>query len=144
MTDFARTLERELAAAKAECERLRPHSLSSGEREDYHDALTELTRLRALSDQLSNNLSAVGAAYNDEKARAEKAEAECDRADAEVAALKALLLEFGQLTEGVINGGDCRENILYIHVPCEPRGHMVGQPVKVILPAINAAMKGTP
>jgi hypothetical protein len=45
--NFARTLERELAAAKAECERLRPHSLSAGEREDYHDALTELTRLRA-------------------------------------------------------------------------------------------------
>ena len=36
----------------------------------------ELARLRALSDQLSNNLSAVGAAYNDEKARAEKAEHE--------------------------------------------------------------------
>jgi len=100
--NFARTLESELAAAKAECERLRPHSLSAGEREDYHDALTELTRLRAeverlkfyiattiqpeehakvikdlraLSDQLSDNLSAVGAAYNTEKARAEKAEA---------------------------------------------------------------------
>lgn len=40
-------LETELAAAKAECERLRPHSLSSGEREDYHDALNELARLRA-------------------------------------------------------------------------------------------------
>jgi hypothetical protein len=43
----------------------------------------------------------------------------------------------------VINGGDCREKILYIHVPCEPRGYMVGQPVKVILPAAEAAMKGT-
>jgi hypothetical protein len=40
-------LERELTAAKEECERLRPHSLSAGEREDYHDALNELTRLRA-------------------------------------------------------------------------------------------------
>ena len=40
-------LETELSAAKAECERLRPHSLSSGEREDYHDALNELARLRA-------------------------------------------------------------------------------------------------
>ena len=68
---------------------------------------------------------------------------ERDRADAEVAAFKKLLLEFGQLTEGVINGGDCREKILYIHVPCEPRGYMVGQPVKVILPAAEAAMKGT-
>ena len=41
---------------------------------DYYTA--ELTRLRAFGDQLSNNLSAVGAAYNSEKARAEKAEAD--------------------------------------------------------------------
>jgi chromosome segregation ATPase len=42
--------------------------------EREHNA-NEASRLRALSDQLSDNLSAVGAAYNDEKARAEKAEA---------------------------------------------------------------------
>jgi Na+-translocating ferredoxin:NAD+ oxidoreductase RNF subunit RnfB len=43
----------------------------------------ELARLRAFSDQLRNNLSAVGAAYNDEKARAEKAEAELAKRDSE-------------------------------------------------------------
>jgi hypothetical protein len=55
-----------------------------------------------------------------------------------------LQAELAAAVDGVINGGDCRENILYINVPCEPRGYMVGQPVKVILPAINAAMKNTP
>lgn len=137
-TALCRTLERELAAAKEECERLRPHSLSSGEREDYHDALTELTRLRAEVERLDgccDELHTVidnagypsGKDYAAMTARAEKAEAELAAA-----------------VDGVINGGDCRENILYINVPYEPRGHMVGQPVKVILPAINAAMKGTP
>jgi hypothetical protein len=74
-TDTPRTLETELAAAKAEFERLAnpcgwPHC------EPAKADAAELTRLRALSDQLSDNLSAVGAAYNAEKARAEKAEAE--------------------------------------------------------------------
>ena len=36
---------------------------------------TELARLRAQNDQVSDNLSAVGKAYNAEKDRAEKAEA---------------------------------------------------------------------
>lgn len=93
-----RRLRAELAAAKAECERLkaadciqcdgkgwyadgdpeRPYQQQcqacngTGMHETYRG---ELTRLRALSDQLSDNLSAVGAAYNAEKARAEKAEA---------------------------------------------------------------------
>jgi hypothetical protein len=43
--------------------------------------------------------------------------------------------------DGVIDGGNCREKMLYIHVPGDARGHMMGQPVKVILPAIDAAMK---
>ena len=68
--DFARTLETELAAAKAECNRLYESSPTA------LDALTaELTRLRAQNDQFSDNLSAVGKAYNAEKDRAEKAEA---------------------------------------------------------------------
>jgi hypothetical protein len=78
-------LERELTAAKEEFARFkestwehfeynRKHAVArSIERDNDKD---ELTRLRALSDQLSDNLSAVGAAYNAEKARAEKAEAE--------------------------------------------------------------------
>jgi chromosome segregation ATPase len=70
----------ELAAAKAECERLKFalvewESKERGWSKAVEKDAAELTRLRAFSDQLSNNLSAVGAAYNDEKARAEKAEA---------------------------------------------------------------------
>jgi hypothetical protein len=80
-------LERELTAAKAECD-LNRNRLASilwsgaidkrtcGDVQQWADDYTaELARLHALSDQLSDNLSAVGAAYNDEKARAEMAEA---------------------------------------------------------------------
>jgi outer membrane murein-binding lipoprotein Lpp len=79
----------ELAAAKAECDLNRTRLASifwSGAMDKFTggdvqkwaaDYTAELARLRALSDQLSDNLSAVGAAYNAEKARAEKAEAEC-------------------------------------------------------------------
>lgn len=43
-------------------------------------ALTaERDKLRAQNDQFSDNLSAVGAVYNAEKARAERAEAEAER-----------------------------------------------------------------
>jgi hypothetical protein len=94
--DFARTLERELteterlrfgadadrrqlrcelAAAKAECERLTANQREPAEDIFVSHLCDELARLRALSDQLSNNLSAVGAACNVEKDRAEKAEA---------------------------------------------------------------------
>jgi hypothetical protein len=55
-----------------------------------------------------------------------------------------LQAELAAAVWGVIDGGNSREKMLYIHVPYEARGHMMGQPVKVILPAINAAMKGTP
>lgn len=72
--DFARTLERELAAAQAECERLKfateGHLLKTIQQQ------AELARLRAQNDQFSDNLSAVGKAYNAEKDRAEKAETE--------------------------------------------------------------------
>jgi len=101
-----RRLRAELTAAKAECERLTANQRQPAEDifvshlcdelarlraelavaenwVEHHsahadDLIGENVRLRALSDQLSNNLSAVGAAYNDEKARAEKAEAERD------------------------------------------------------------------
>ena len=62
-------------------------------------ALTaERDKLRAQNDQFSDNLSAVGAVYNAEKARAERAEAEAERyrlvtlrLDAELAAERARL-----------------------------------------------------
>jgi outer membrane murein-binding lipoprotein Lpp len=66
----------ELAAAKAECERLTTNQREPAEDIFVSHLCDELARLRALSDQLSNNLSAVGAACNGEKDRAEKAEAE--------------------------------------------------------------------
>jgi hypothetical protein len=75
MTDLARTLERELAAANkriADCEFLLEH------------------RYKIIQQQEPRCNEAI--------ARAEKAEAERDRAEAEVAAFKKVLLEFGQST----------------------------------------------
>ena len=114
--DFARTLETELATARSERDLAITRVASilwsgaidkrtCGEVQQWADDYTaELTRLRALSDQLSNNLSAVGAAYNDEKARAEKAEAECLEqarllgiSGSEVAALKRPLFRLTNL-----------------------------------------------
>ena len=77
------TLETELAAAQAECERLKfateGHLLKTIQQQ------AELARLRAQNDQFSDNLSAVGKAYNAEKDRAEKAETELARLRAEFA-----------------------------------------------------------
>ena len=73
----------ELAAAKGECERLKfsteGHLLKTIQQQ------AELARLRAQNDQFSDNLSAVGKAYNAEKDRAEKAETELARLRAEFA-----------------------------------------------------------
>lgn len=63
-----------------------------------HDGLDERDRLRALSDQLSNNLSAVGAAYNAEKARAEKAEGNVEQLTKHCFALE---VEVAVLSEGL-------------------------------------------
>ena len=58
------------------------------------------------------------------KTRAEKAEAEVANA-----------------VDGVIDGGSIPDALLVVHVPRSPVGYCVGQPVKVILPAIDAATK---
>jgi chromosome segregation ATPase len=63
-------------AEKAEADVERWKTVAAKMSEEREHNANEASRLRALSDQLSNNLSAVGAAYNAEKARAEKAEAE--------------------------------------------------------------------
>jgi|688.fasta_scaffold296374_2 hypothetical protein len=68
---FARELENELAHLRAEVERLKFYIATTIQPEEHAKVIKDL---RALSDQLSDNLSAVGAAYNAEKARAEKAE----------------------------------------------------------------------
>lgn len=81
--DHGNLLETELAAAKGECERLKfateGHLLKTIQQQ------AELARLRAQNDQFSDNLSAVGKAYNAEKDRAEKAETELARLRAEFA-----------------------------------------------------------
>jgi len=51
--------------------------------------------------------------------------------------------ELAEAVDGEINGGSIPDTLLVIHVPRSPVGYRVGQPVKVILPAIDAAMKGT-
>jgi predicted RNase H-like nuclease (RuvC/YqgF family) len=57
-----------------------------------------VARLRAQNDQFSDNLSAVGKAYNAEKDRAEKAEAEVERLTKHCSALE---VEVTVLSEGL-------------------------------------------
>jgi hypothetical protein len=61
-----------MQSLRAEVERLKFYIATTIQPEEHAKVIKDL---RALSDQLSDNLSAVGAAYNTEKARAEKAEA---------------------------------------------------------------------
>jgi len=73
-------LEAELATAKAQAARLRPHLLSSVEREDYHDALNKLTQLRAEVEldealQLATERSLKNANARAKRAEVEKANA---------------------------------------------------------------------
>ena len=68
----------ELTRLRAEVERLKFYIATTIQPEEHAKVIKDL---RALSDQLSDNLSAVGAAYNAEKARAEKAEADIARLD---------------------------------------------------------------
>ncbi len=140
MTDLARTLERELVEARSERDlaitrvacilwsgAIDKHTCGDVQKwADYYTA--ELTRLRAEVERWK-----TVAAEMSQQREHNANEASRLRAEAELAAA----------VDGVIDGGNCREKMLYIHVPCDARGHMVGQPVKVILPATNAAMKGT-
>ena len=198
--DFARTLETELAAAQAECERLKfateGHLLKTIQQQ------AELAHLRAEVERLTvacNNFSNAEIAEGDWKARAERAEAalaewsvlnlwggtpeiihefikgqqnrihycqdletELDRLRAEVERLtnqRDNLLKpmreqaiaraekaeaaLAEAIDGVIDGGSIPDTLLVVHVPRSPVGYRVGQPVKVILPSIDAAMKGT-
>jgi chromosome segregation ATPase len=97
-----RQLRCELTAAKAECERWKSNAAQVGS--GRVQFANELTRLRAEVERLTmdNRILTTRAESGHAQfaaaiARAEKAEAERDRADAEVAALKKVLLEFGQL-----------------------------------------------
>ena len=44
---------------------------------------------------------------------------------------------FTEATDGVIDGGSIPDTLLVVHVPRSPVGYRVGQPVKVILPALS-------
>jgi hypothetical protein len=93
-----------------------------------------------LSKQLETELAATSIIAEkweaDALRYAKNAEYWQSRAEKAEAALAAAV-------DGVIDGGNSREKMLYIHVPGDARGHMMGQLVKVILPAIDAAMKET-
>ena len=162
LADFARTLETELAAAKAECERLKfateGHLLKTIQQQ------AELAQLRAEVERLCNQRD------NLLKPMREQAIARAERAEAALAEWSVLNLwggtpeiihefikgqqnrihhcqdleaELAEAVDGEINGGSIPDTLLVIHVPRSPVGYRVGQPVKVILPAIDAAMKGT-
>ena len=97
-------------------------------------AKAERDQLRAQNDQFSDNLSAVGAAYNAEKARAERAEAELAK---ERARLRQLALDA------------CRAAAI-VPVVWYPTGYYVNpndlgkinkQQVDACVAAIDAAMK---
>ena len=62
-------------------------------------ANAELARLRAQNDQFSDNLSAVGKAYNAEKDRAEKAEAEVERLKGMRTAAEAIMTDVAEANE---------------------------------------------
>lgn len=89
-----------------------------------------IARLRAENEDLAIRAGLRLSALDYEKLNTEAFEARAEKAEAALAAA----------VDGVIDGGNCREKMLYIHVPSDVRGHMMGQPVKVILPAIDAAM----
>ena len=105
------------------------HEFIKGQQNRIHhcqDLETELAHLRAEVEQKSNLLVTAIRSAGDQAARAERAEAALTEA-----------------IDGVIDGGSIPDTLLVIHIPRSPVGYRVGQPVKVILPAIDAAMKGT-
>jgi hypothetical protein len=142
---------RELARLRTDLERFTGHGLLDCHAIcDQRDAaVAERDRLRA-ENESSCKVLRQDAEHN--AARAEMAEASAKLWEAD-ALRYANNTEFWQsraqkaeaalaaAVDGVIDGGNCREKMLYIHVPGDARGHMMGQPVKVILPAVDAAMK---
>ena len=153
--DFARTLETELAEAKAEA----AHYMSVAQK-----ATDDLTRLRAELKELSQayELNRVSIDELDaDRARAERAEAALAKWSVlnlwggtpeiihefikgqqnRIHHCQDLEAELAEAVDGEINGGSIPDTLLVIHVPRSPVGYRVGQPVKVILPAIDAAMK---
>ena len=155
LADFARTLETELAAAQAECERLK--FASEGHLLKTIQQQAELARLRAEVERLDAEKPWL------KEANARAAHAEAALAEWSVLNLwggtpeiihefikgqqnrihhcQDLEAELAEAVDGEINGGSIPDTLLVIHIPRSPVGYRVGQPVKVILPAIDAAMK---
>jgi prophage antirepressor-like protein len=106
--DFARTLERELAASNkriADCEFLLEHRYKIIQQQEprCNEAIARAEKAEAALHALrlvcgTSDADKFTTWLNVAIARAEKAEAERDRAEAEVAAFKKVLLEFGQST----------------------------------------------
>ena len=160
--DFARELEKELArlrAVVAEVEgqtsatllemqktnaRLRAE-LSAVQAQHLHE-IDELAaqakimqslraEVKRLKKQIKDDNRAYGCELRDPNGtiweQAAKDHARAEKAEAALA----------EAVDGEINGGSIFDKQLVIHIPRLPRGYSVGQPVKVILPAIDAAMK---
>jgi hypothetical protein len=105
-SDFARTLERELAAAKAECERLRflagPYAMSD---DSIVSAYAELARLRALVGTIRSQLNLTVRNVSDitpEEHSHETGEA-IDRLRAEVERWKTVAAALSETIRAAIN-----------------------------------------
>ena len=157
--DFARTLETELARLRALfpaiCSALGNGAcctpdVSIGFLESIpNEVASVVARLRADLERFTGHGLLDCHAICDQRdaaiARAERAEAEIlERA----AMMRDVMLErdkaeaaLAEAVDGEINGGSIFEKLLVVHIPRLPVGYRVGHPVKVILPAIDAAMK---
>ena len=152
--DFARQLETELAASKAECERLKfaaeGHLLKTIQQQ------AELARLRAELAVAENWVEHHSKHADDLIAENVKLRADlerftgdglldchaiCDQRDAAIARAERAEAALAEAVDGKINGGSIFDKQLVIHIPRSLVGYRVGQLVKVILPAIDAAMK---
>jgi hypothetical protein len=162
LADFARQLETELARLRAEVsearrawlgddyghlplvEALEKFCSDSDAESDRADVLYQRScevehKLRAEVERLTKRIADDNKAYGCELRdpngtiweQAAKDHARAARAEAALT----------EAIDGVIDGGSIPDTLLVIHIPRSPVGYRVGQPVKVILPAIDAAMK---
>ena len=103
------------------------HEFIKGQQDRIHycqDLETELNAMKAEFEKIILLAAQAADRIVELRRLAEKAEAEVANA-----------------VDGVIDGGSIPDTLLVIHIPRSPVGYRVGQPVKVILPAIDAAMK---
>ena len=145
--DHGNTLETELARLRAEI--AVAENWVSHHSKHADDLIAENVKLRADLERFTGHGLLDCHAICDQRdaaiARAERAEAEIlERA----AMMRDVMLErdkaeaaLAEAVDGEINGGSIFEKLPVVHIPRLPVGYRVGHPVKVILPAIDAAMK---